>query len=101
MALLFTPVFTSALSPLPPQLYSHGSAILSTLQQVTGAAGVALLVTLMAGRAARLIAQGSVPLAAQIGGLQLAFTIWEALAALGGPAPTKRTPAAQDLPPCA
>ena len=82
LALLFTPVFTSALSPLPPQLYSHGSAILSTLQQVAGAAGVALLVTLMVSRAARLSAQGSAPLAAQIGGLHLAFTVAGVIAAL-------------------
>ncbi|GGO41604.1 DHA2 family efflux MFS transporter permease subunit [Deinococcus humi] len=82
LALLFTPVFTSALSPLPPQLYSHGSAILSTLQQVAGAAGVALLVTLMVGRTARLSAQGSAPLTAQIGGLQLAFTVAGVIAAL-------------------
>ncbi|MFB9993752.1 MDR family MFS transporter [Deinococcus oregonensis] len=82
LALLFTPVFTSALSPLPPQLYSHGSAILSTLQQVAGAAGVALLVTLMAGRAAHLSAQGSAPLAAQVGGLHLAFTVSGVIAAL-------------------
>ena len=40
LAFLFTPAFTTALNPLPPNLYSHGSAILSTLQQVSGAAGV-------------------------------------------------------------
>ena len=82
LALLFTPVFTSALGPLPPGLYSHGSAILSTLQQVAGAAGTALLVTLMAGRAASLSAQGMAPLAAQVGGLQLAFTVSAVIAAL-------------------
>ena len=47
-ALLFTPAFTNGLNPLPPQLYSHGSAILGTLQQVAGAAGTALLVALFA-----------------------------------------------------
>lgn len=51
LALLFTPTFTSGLNPLPPRLYSHGSAILSTLQQVAGAAGTALLVAVMAGTA--------------------------------------------------
>ncbi|GHG54505.1 MFS transporter [Sinomonas cellulolyticus] len=51
LALLFTPTFTSGLNPLPPHLYSHGSAILSTLQQVAGAAGTALLVAVMAGTA--------------------------------------------------
>ena len=52
LAFLFTPAFTTALNPLPPKLYSHGSAILSTLQQVAGAAGVALLVTIMTLRTA-------------------------------------------------
>ncbi|PTA67422.1 DHA2 family efflux MFS transporter permease subunit [Deinococcus arcticus] len=73
LALLFTPVFTSSLSPLPPHLYSHGSAILSTLQQVAGAAGTALLVALMAGRAAQLTAAGTPAPDAQVAGLHLAF----------------------------
>lgn len=101
LALLFTPVFTSALSPLPPHLYSHGSAILSTLQQVAGAAGVALLVTLMSGRAAQLSGQGSDPLAAQIGGLQLAFTASSVIAVLAVVLALflKRTPQMQHTPP--
>ena len=48
LALLFTPAFTTGLNPLPPHLYSHGSAIMSTLQQVAGAAGTALLVSVYA-----------------------------------------------------
>lgn len=44
LALIYTPAFTSGLNPLPPHLYSHGSAMLSTLQQVAGGAGTALLV---------------------------------------------------------
>jgi DHA2 family lincomycin resistance protein-like MFS transporter len=48
LALLFTPAFTTGLNPLPPHLYSHGSAIMSTLQQVAGAAGTALLVSIFA-----------------------------------------------------
>lgn len=82
LALLFTPVFTSALSPLPPQLYSHGSAIMSTLQQVAGAAGTALLITLMVGRAATLTQQGRTPVASQVGGLHLAFISAAVLAIL-------------------
>jgi DHA2 family lincomycin resistance protein-like MFS transporter len=50
LACLFTPAFTAALNPLPPHLYSHGSAILATLQQVAGAAGTAVLVAIMASR---------------------------------------------------
>lgn len=48
LALLFTPAFTTGLNPLPPNLYSHGSAIMSTTQQVAGAAGTALLVSVFA-----------------------------------------------------
>jgi DHA2 family lincomycin resistance protein-like MFS transporter len=48
LALMFTPAFTTGLNPLPPHLYSHGSAIMSTSQQVAGAAGTALLVSIFA-----------------------------------------------------
>ncbi|MBB6096886.1 DHA2 family lincomycin resistance protein-like MFS transporter [Deinobacterium chartae] len=47
LALLFTPAMTTGLNQLPRQLYSHGSALSSTLQQVSGAVGTALLVTVM------------------------------------------------------
>jgi len=75
LACLFTPAFTTALNPLPPSLYSHGSAILSTLQQVAGAAGTALLVGIMAGRSATLAAGGTPALLAQAGGLHAAFQV--------------------------
>src|SRR5215203_995637 len=58
LACLFTPSFTAGLNPLPPYLYSHGSAILGTLQQVAGAAGAALLVAIMASRTATLTQAG-------------------------------------------
>jgi DHA2 family lincomycin resistance protein-like MFS transporter len=48
LALLFTPAFTTGLNPLPPHLYSHGSAILSTRLLGAGAAGTALLVSIYA-----------------------------------------------------
>ena len=48
LALIFTPAFTTGLNPLPPHLHSHGSAIMNTLQQVAGAAGTALLVSIYA-----------------------------------------------------
>lgn len=47
LALMFTPLMTDALGSLPGELYSHGSAILTTLQQVAGAAGTALFITVM------------------------------------------------------
>lgn len=48
LSTMFTPLMTDALSALPDRLYSHGSAIMTTLQQVAGAAGTALFVTVMA-----------------------------------------------------
>lgn len=45
LAMLFTPLMTTTLGSLPAELYGHGSAILNTLQQLAGAAGTALLIT--------------------------------------------------------
>ncbi len=45
LGLMITPLMTDALGALPEHLYSHGSAILSSLQQVAGAVGTALLVS--------------------------------------------------------
>lgn len=75
LACVFTPAFTTGLNPLPPRLYSHGSAILTTLQQVAGAAGTALLVAIMAGRMATLIGSGVEPVLAQNGGIHAAFGV--------------------------
>lgn len=48
LAGLFTPLFSSGLGSLPPHLYSHGSALVATLQQVAGAAGTAIFIALLA-----------------------------------------------------
>ncbi|RRO14746.1 DHA2 family efflux MFS transporter permease subunit [Saccharopolyspora rhizosphaerae] len=45
LSLMMTPLMTSSLGALPDHLYSHGSAILGTLQQVAGAFGTAVFVT--------------------------------------------------------
>jgi DHA2 family lincomycin resistance protein-like MFS transporter len=47
ISLMFTPLMTDALGQLPREVDSHGSAIVSTLQQVAGAAGTALFITVM------------------------------------------------------
>ena len=47
-ASIFTPLFTLALGSLPRDLYSHGSAVIGAVQQVAGAAGTALFVTIFA-----------------------------------------------------
>ncbi|WP_081813726.1 MDR family MFS transporter [Microbacterium sp. CH12i] len=43
LAMSFTPLFSASLGSLRRRFYSHGSAALNTIQQVAGAAGVALL----------------------------------------------------------
>jgi MFS transporter, DHA2 family, lincomycin resistance protein len=73
LALIFTPLFTASLSSVPPHLYSHGSAILGSIQQVAGAAGIALFVALMTLETAVLAAAGMPPVAALAGGIRLAF----------------------------
>lgn len=50
MSLIMMPVNTNGLNQLPPQFYPHGTAMNNTLQQVSGAIGTALLVTIMSNR---------------------------------------------------
>jgi DHA2 family lincomycin resistance protein-like MFS transporter len=73
LALMFTPLFTSGLGALSPDLYSHGSAIVGTVQQVAGAAGTALFVTIMSAQALNLASGGATEVTATAGGIQLAF----------------------------
>lgn len=73
LALIFTPVFTLALGDVPPEIYSHGSSLLGTLQQVAGAMGVAIVATLTAGRTADLLKDGVDPATAAVGGMTWGF----------------------------
>ena len=75
LAALFTPLFTMGLGVLPPHLYSHGSSLLGTTQQVAGAMGTALVVTIMSGRAASQVREGVAPAAAQLEGMRWAFGV--------------------------
>ncbi|HEV7344976.1 MAG TPA: MDR family MFS transporter [Devosia sp.] len=75
LALVFTPLFTAALGSVRQEFYSHGSAILGSIQQVAGAAGIALFVALMTIRQAGLSADGVEPVSALAGGIQLAFLV--------------------------
>ncbi len=73
LAMMFTPLFTVSLGALPPNLYSHGSAMLGATQQVAGAAGVALFVAIMTLRSAALAAGGADLYAVTTGGIKAAF----------------------------
>lgn len=75
LALIFTPLFTAAMGSVRMDMYSHGSAILGSVQQVAGAAGIALFVALMTIRTASLAADGLEPVSALAGGIQLAFLV--------------------------
>ncbi|GGU16850.1 MDR family MFS transporter [Nocardioides albus] len=79
LAAAFTPVFTLGLGSLPSHLYSHGSSILGTLQQVAAAFGTALAVTVMSVRSDQVIDEVGA-IAAQVSGLQAAFMVSAALA---------------------
>src|SRR5438067_4528504 len=75
LAAVFTPVFTLGLGALPPHLYSHGSSMVATLQQVAAAFGTALAVTVMTMRARQLTTDGVSDGLAQLGGMRLAFLV--------------------------
>jgi DHA2 family lincomycin resistance protein-like MFS transporter len=88
LALLFTPIFATGLNQLPRSLHAHGSAIFSTLQQVAGAVGTALLVTIMATGAENYLrnadqSDATVQQAALTSGLHTAFGVACGIAALG------------------
>ncbi|MGD3261554.1 hypothetical protein QT366_22870, partial [Xanthomonas citri pv. citri] len=84
LALTFTPLFTSALGGLPPKLYSHGSAVLGTAQQLAGAAGTALFVTLLTIGAAGAASTGAADVAAATAtGVRTAFLVGAGLSLAG------------------
>ncbi|WP_405162937.1 multidrug efflux MFS transporter [Nocardia sp. NBC_01499] len=75
LAATFTPVFTLGLGALPQHLYSHGSSMLGTLQQVAAAFGTALAVTVMSARGDSLVAAGTDAITAHLDGMRLAFLV--------------------------
>ena len=102
LALIFTPVFTSGLSVLPPHLYAHGSAVLGSLQQVAAAAGTAIVVSVMAGRAASAAADGATQLGALSTGVRWGFGVGAVIAiamvAVSFAVRTPALPAHEDAP---
>ncbi|MBU3067513.1 multidrug efflux MFS transporter [Nocardia sp. NEAU-G5] len=82
LAAAFTPVFTLSLGALPQHLYSHGSSMLATLQQVAAAFGTALVITVLSARSTSLVSHGANPIHAALSGMQLAFGVSAALSVL-------------------
>ncbi len=75
LAFVFTPLFTAGLGAVEPRLYSYGSAIFGSTQQLAGAAGVALLVSVLSVGAARLTAAGASTVVATAGGVHDALLV--------------------------
>jgi len=75
LALVFTPLFSAGLGDVPPHLYSHGSAVVGTLQQLAGAAGVALFITVMSATLVREMGQGVSEITATAHGIHGAFVV--------------------------
>lgn len=82
ISLVMMPAQTTALNQLPRHLYPHGTAIISTLQQVAGAIGAALFVSIMAASGKKYVVDtGDVnPVNIMIEGLHGAFTFGIVLA---------------------
>lgn len=75
LALSFTPLFTASLGSLPRRFYSYGSAIVGTIQQVAGAAGIALLIGIMSAVTAAGVSAGLEEAAAGAAGTRAAFLV--------------------------
>lgn len=98
MAMVMTPLMTHSLSSLPRELYGHGSAILNTVQQLSGALGTAVFIALLTIGSKSAIRDGASEGVAQAEGIVLAFAfggIW-GLIAIGLALTLKRLPAEAD-----
>lgn len=76
-AFIFTSLFTTALGSLPKHLYSFGSAGVGTVQQVAGAAGTAVFVTVFTAQASLAEASGMATAPALLVGSHFGF-LWAA-----------------------
>jgi MFS transporter, DHA2 family, lincomycin resistance protein len=79
ISLMLTPLMTDALGRLPGHLDSHGSAIMATLQQVAGAAGTALFITVMA------VASTESTMGTDVAGARAAFMVAAVIATVALP----------------
>ncbi len=88
MSLVMMPAQTTGLNQLPRHLYAHGTAILNTLSQVSGAIGVALFISIMSRGAKDYMAGSADPtsplemIQSMVAGLHDAFFVGFCLAVL-------------------
>ncbi|MCP8969749.1 DHA2 family efflux MFS transporter permease subunit [Ectobacillus ponti] len=60
-SMVLMPAQTNGLNQLPPELYPHGTAVISTLQQVAGAIGTAVSVSILSGSINRCLQSSTAP----------------------------------------
>lgn len=88
ISLVMMPAQTTGLNQLPRKLYAHGTAVMSTLQQVAGAIGVALFISIMSSGMKDYMKTSPDPtnpaegIPAMVAGLHSAFIIGGALSVL-------------------
>ncbi|HJE57599.1 MAG TPA: DHA2 family efflux MFS transporter permease subunit [Nocardiopsis listeri] len=82
LGFMFTPLLTGALGSLPQRLYSYGSAVVGTVQQVAGAAGTAAFIAVMTAVATSHVEGGMGAVAAEAGGIHVAFILGAAITTL-------------------
>ena len=83
LALLMTGLLTSAMSAVEPRLYGHGSAIFNTGQQLGGAIGTTIFVTVLSLLSASKLEAGSAVAQALFSGAHISFLIGAILATIG------------------
>lgn len=81
ISLVMMPAQTTGLNQLPRRLYAHGTAVMNTLQQVSGAIGVALFVSIMSSGARKYMMTSPDPtnpaeaIPSMVAGLHSAFVV--------------------------
>ncbi|MEK4825966.1 DHA2 family efflux MFS transporter permease subunit [Niallia sp. FSL W8-0951] len=90
VSMVMMPAQTNGLNQLPPELYPHGTAIMNTLQQVGGAIGTAIAISLLASGSAEYIDSAATdltnplsPLLAFTAGVQKSFSFAIIVAIIG------------------
>lgn len=105
LGLVMTPLLTEALSALPAARQAHGSALITTTEQIGGAAGIAVFLSAFTAAEAAALVDGASAVAARADGVQWAMYAGAALACLAvmlaaglsrapAPAPGRTPPAA-------
>lgn len=89
ISMIMMPAQTNGLNQLPPEFYPHGTAIMNTLQQVSGAIGTAVAVSILSAGQSRFLSSVANPetpenqLAGFTSGVQNAFVFALVLAVIG------------------